>query len=177
MDWNRPELEKRDANYAPLSPVSFLSRAARFFGNRVAVIDRERQFTYREFDARCRRLASALSKAGVGPGDTVSVVAANVLAHLEVHYAVPMLGAVLNPINIRLDAPTIAFTLEHGEAKVILVDSEFHAAVGPALEQVDQPLLVIDIADEETGGMPRLGEVEYEDFLLTGDPDFTGPIN
>ncbi len=175
MDWNRPELEKRDANYAPLSPVSFLSRAARFFGNRVAVIDRERQFTYREFDARCRRLASALSKAGVGPGDTVSVVAANVLAHLEVHYAVPMLGAVLNPINIRLDAPTIAFTLEHGEAKVILVDSEFHAAVGPALEQVDQPLLVIDIADEETADMPRLGEIEYEDFLLTGDPDFTGP--
>ena len=175
MDWNRPELEKRDANYAPLSPVSFLSRAARFFGNRVAVIDRERQFTYREFDARCRRLASALSKAGVGPGDTVSVVAANVLAHLEVHYAVPMLGAVLNPINIRLDAPTIAFTLEHGEAKVILVDSEFHAAVGPALEQVGQPLLVIDIADEETADMPRLGEIEYEDFLLTGDPDFTGP--
>jgi fatty-acyl-CoA synthase len=175
MDWNRPELEKRDANYAPLSPVSFLSRAARFFGNRVAVIDRERQFTYREFDARCRRLASALSKAGVGPGDTVSVVAANVLAHLEVHYAVPMLGAVLNPINIRLDAPTIAFTLEHGEAKVILVDSEFHAAVGPALEQVGQPLLVIDIADEETAGMPRLGEIEYEDFLLTGDADFKGP--
>jgi fatty-acyl-CoA synthase len=175
MDWNRPELEKRDANYAPLSPVSFLSRAARFFGDRVAVIDRERQFTYREFDARCRRLASALSKAGVGPGDTVSVVAANVLAHLEVHYAVPMLGAVLNPINIRLDAPTIAFTLEHGEAKVILVDSEFHAAVGPALEQVGQPLLVIDIADEETAGMPRLGEIEYEDFLLTGDADFKGP--
>jgi fatty-acyl-CoA synthase len=175
MDWNRPELEKRDANYAPLSPVSFLSRAARFFGNRVAVIDRERQFTYREFDARCRRLASALSKAGVGPGDTVSVVAANVLAHLEVHYAVPMLGAVLNPINIRLDAPTIAFTLEHGEAKVILVDSEFHSAVGPALEQVGQPLLVIDIADEETADMPRLGEIEYEDFLLTGDADFTGP--
>ena len=174
MDWNRPELEKRDANYAPLSPVSFLSRAARFFGNRVAVIDRERQFTYREFDARCRRLASALSKAGVGPGDTVAVVAANVLAHLEVHYAVPMLGAVLNPINIRLDAPTIAFTLEHGEAKVILVDSEFHAAVGPALEQVGQPLLVIDIADEETADMPRLGEIEYEDFLLTGDPDFNG---
>ena len=175
MDWNRPELEKRDANYARLSPVSFLSRAARFFGSRIAVIDRERQFTYREFDARCRRLASALSKAGVGPGDTVAVVAANVLAHLEVHYAVPMLGAVLNPINIRLDAPTIAFTLEHGEAKVILVDSEFHGAVGPALEQVSQPLLVIDIADEETGDMPRLGEIEYEDFLLTGDPDFTGP--
>ena len=175
MDWNRPELEKCGANYAPLSPVSFLARAARFFGNRVAVIDRERQFTYREFDARCRRLASALSKVGVGPGDTVSVVAANVLALLEVHYAVPMLGAVLNPINIRLDAPTIAFTLEHGEAKVILVDSEFHGAVGPALEQVEQQLLVIDISDEETAGMPRLGEIEYEDFLLTGDADFTGP--
>ena len=175
MDWNRPELEQCDANYAPLTPVSFLARAARYFGDRIAVIDRERRFTYREFDTRCRRLASALSKAGVGPGDTVSVVAANILAHLEVHYAVPMLGAVLNPINIRLDATTIAFTLEHGEAKVILADQEFHAAVKPALEQVRQTVLVIDIADQETADVPKLGEIEYEDFLLQGDPDFQGP--
>ncbi len=172
MDWNRPELEKCDANFAPLTPVSFLDRAARFFGDRIAVIDRDRQFTYRAFDQRCRQLASALAKAGVGRGDTVSIVASNVLAMLEAHYAVPMLGAVLNPINIRLDTPTIAFTLNHGEAKVLLADREFYDAVQPALAAVEQPLLVIDIADEETMDAPHFGDTEYEDFLETGDPAF-----
>jgi len=174
MDWNRPELEKCAANYAQLTPVSFLKRAATFFGDRIAVIDRHRQFTYREFDARCRRLASALAKAGIGRGDTVSILAANVPALLEAHYAVPMLGAVLNPINIRLDAPTIAFTLEHGEAKIILADREFHAHVAPALEQLQTKLTVIDIADPETEGMPHYGNVEYEDFIASGDPTFDG---
>lgn len=174
MDWNRPELAKCDANFATLTPISFLKRAATFFAERVAVIDRERQFTYREFDARCRRLASALSKAGIGRGDTVSIIAANVPALLEAHYAVPMLGAVLNPINIRLDAPTIAFTLEHGEAKIILADREFHAAVAPALEQLKSKIIVVDIADPETSDMLHFGNIEYEDFIASGDPTFEG---
>ncbi len=174
MDWNRPELERCDANFAPLTPVSFLARATRYFGERMAVVDRERQFTYRAFGQRCRQLASALHKAGVGPGDTVSIVASNVLAMLEAHYAVPMLGAVLNPINIRLDAPTIAFTLNHSEAKVLLADREFHDAVQPALADVEQAPLVIDIADPETADAPPYGNTEYEDFLATGDPDFQG---
>ncbi|MGI9479612.1 MAG: acyl-CoA synthetase [Hyphomicrobiaceae bacterium] len=174
MDWNRPELEKCDANYVPLTPVSFLRRAATFFADRIAVIDRERQFTYREFDGRCRRLASALSKAGIQRGDTVAIIAANVPALLEAHYAVPMLGAVLNPINIRLDAATIAFTLEHGEAKLILADREFHAAVAPALEQAKTKPIVVDIADPETGDMPNFGNIEYEAFIASGDPEFIG---
>ena len=174
MDWNRPELAKCDANYVPLTPVSFLRRAATFFADRIAVIDRERQFTYREFDARCRRLASALTKAGIGRGDTVAIIAANVPALLEAHYAVPMIGAVLNPINIRLDAATIAFTLDHGEAKLILADREFHNAVAPALAQATFKPVVVDIADPETGDMPNFGNIEYEDFIASGDPDFVG---
>lgn len=174
MDWNRPELEKCDANYVPLTPISFLRRAATFFADRVAVIDRDRQFTYREFDARCRRLASALSKAGIKRGDTVAIIAANVPALLEAHYAAPMLGAVLNPINIRLDAATIAFTLDHGEAKLILADREFHAAVAPALTQATVKPIVVDIADPETGDMPHFGNVEYEAFIASGDPEFLG---
>ncbi|MFY0615262.1 MAG: AMP-binding protein, partial [Hyphomicrobiaceae bacterium] len=174
MDWNRPELEKCDANYVPLTPISFLRRAATFFADRIAVIDRDRQFTYREFDARCRRLASALSKAGIKRGDTVAIIAANVPALLEAHYAVPMLGAVLNPINIRLDAATIAFTLDHGEAKLILADREFHAAVAPALTQATVKPIVVDIADPETGDMPHFGNVEYEAFIASGDPKFLG---
>ncbi|MCB1511418.1 MAG: AMP-binding protein, partial [Hyphomicrobiaceae bacterium] len=109
MDWQRPELAKGPANYVPLSPIAFLRRAATFFADRTAVIDRDRRFTYAEFYARTRRLAHALSKAGVGRGDTVAILAANVPALLEAHYAVPMLGAVLNPVNIRLDAAAIAF--------------------------------------------------------------------
>ena len=172
MNWERPELAKCDANYLPLTPVSFLRRAAKFFANRIAVIDRERQFTYAEFDRRCRQLASALSKAGIGRGDTVSIICANVPALLEAHYAAPMIGAVLNPINIRLDAATIAFTLDHGEAKLVLADREFHGETAAALAQATTKPIVIDIADPETGDMAQFGNVEYEDFLASGDPDF-----
>ena len=147
----RPELRKRSANFVPLSPISFLKRAAEFFGERTAVIHGNRRFTYREFYARARRLAHALTKAGIRRGDTVAILAANVPAMLEAHYAVPMIGAVLNPINIRLDAPLIAFTLEHGEAKLLLADREFHATIAPALETLGAARpIVIDIADAET---------------------------
>ena len=159
MDWDRPELSKCDANHVALSPIAFLHRAATFFARRTAVIDRERRFTYAEFYARTRRLAHALTKAGVGRGDTVAIVAANVPALLEAHYAVPMIGAVLNPINIRLDPATIRFCLEHGEAKLLLADREFHDAVQPALDGMENKPIVVDIADVETdGGEPAGGD-------------------
>ena len=174
MDWNRPELAKCAANYVPLTPVSFLKRAARIFAGRTAVIDRERSFTYAEFDGRCRRFASALTKAGIGRGDTVAILASNVTAMLEAHFAVPMIGAVLNPINIRLDAATIASTLDHGEARLLLADREFHGTIAPALELAATKPIVIDIADPETGDMPKFGNIEYEDFIASGDPGFEG---
>src|SRR3990172_1105589 len=171
---DRPELEKRPANFVALSPVSFLKRAAEFFCDRVAVIHGARQFTYREFYARARQLAHALTKAGVKPGDTVAILAANTPAMLEAHYAAPMIGAMLNPINIRLDAPLVAFCLEHGEAKLLLADREFHASVAPALERLGAKRpIVVDIADAETAGAPRFGSVEYEDFIADGDAAFT----
>jgi fatty-acyl-CoA synthase len=172
----RPELRKRSANFVTLTPVSFLNRAADFFGERLAVIHGEHRFTYREFRDRVRRLAHALAKAGIKRGDTVAILAANCPALLEAHYAVPMLGAVLNPINIRLDAPLIAFCLEHGEAKLLLADREFHATIAPALERrgAERPI-VIDIADAETAGAPALGGVEYEDFIAGADPQSVHP--
>jgi long-chain acyl-CoA synthetase len=170
---DRPELRKRSANFVPLSPVSFLARAAEFFGERVAIVHGERRFTYRQFYARARQLAHALTKAGIKRGDTVAILAANTPAMLEAHYAAPMIGAVLNPINIRLDAPLVAFCLEHGEAKLLLADREFHATVAPALEMLGSKRpIVIDIADAETAGAPHFGGVEYEDFIADGDPAF-----
>jgi len=172
MNYDRPELAKRPANYVPLSPVSFLARAAKFFGGRTAVVHGDRHFTYGQFHARACRLAHALTKAGVRRGDTVAILAANIPAMLEAHYAVPMIGAVLNPINIRLDAALIAFCLDHGEAKVLLADREFHSTIAPALKLAKAPPIVIDIADGETGDAPHFGNVEYEDFIAAGDPDF-----
>jgi fatty-acyl-CoA synthase len=172
----RPELRKRSANFVALTPVSFLNRAADFFGDRLAVVHGERRYTYREFRDRARRLAHALAKAGIRRGDTVAILAANSPALLEAHYAVPMLGAVLNPINVRLDAPLIAFCLEHGEAKLFLADREFHATIAPALDRLgSRRPIVIDIADAETAGTPAFGGVEYEGFLAAGDPNSVHP--
>ncbi len=171
MTIERPELRKRAANFVALSPVSFLARAADFFGDRLAVIHGGRRFTYAEFYARARRLAHALTKAGIKRGDTVAILAANVPAMLEAHYAAPMIGAVLNPINVRLDAPLIAFCLEHGEAKLFLADREFHATIAPALAKLGAKRpIVVDIADAETAGAPSFGGVEYESFIASGDP-------
>ena len=172
----RPELRKRHANFVALSPVSFLKRAADFFGDRTAVIHGSRRFTYREFYGRARRLAHALTKAGIKRGDTVAILAANTPAMLEAHYAAPMIGAILNPINIRLDAPLIAFCLEHGEARLFLADREFHAAIAPALAKLGPKRpIVVDIADSETEGAPSFGSVEYESFIADGDPEFSYP--
>jgi fatty-acyl-CoA synthase len=171
----RPELAKNKANYVPLSPVSFLARAASFFPDRIAVVHGAVRHTYAQFHARARRLAHALAEAGVRRGDTVAIMAANTPAMLEAHFAVPMLGAVLNPINIRLDPAAIAFCLEHGEAKVFLADREYHATIEPALGLLKSPIKVIDIADVETAGTPKLSDTEYEDFIAAGDPEFAYP--
>jgi fatty-acyl-CoA synthase len=155
--------------------VSFLTRAASIFGDRAAIVHGARRITYAQMLTRCRQLASALARRGVGRGDTVAILAANTPALLEAHYAVPMLGAVLNPINIRLDPAAIAFCLQHGEAKVLLADREFATTITPALSQLDKKPLVIDIADSETAGAPSFGPLEYETFLGEGDPGFVWP--
>lgn len=180
MAEQRPELRKCAANYVPLTPVSFIARAAKFFPDRTAVIHGDRRLTYAEFYARTRQLAEALTKAGITRGDTVAILAPNIPAMLEAHYAVPMIGAVLNPINIRLDAASIAFCLTHGEAKLFLADREFHGTIAPALDLLgDKRPIVIDIADVETADAPRFGGVEYESFIAGGDPNFawSGPAD
>src|SRR5882724_3089586 len=157
-------LGRAPANFAPLTPLGFLPRTAEIHPERVAVIHGDRRITYRDFDARARRLASALVRRGIGPGDTVSALLPNVPA---------MLGAVLNTINTRLDARTIAYILEHGEAKVLLTDREYAATVGPALERLGTKPLVIEVDDPlYQGPGERLGEVEYDAFLATGSGDF-----
>ncbi len=161
------------ANDVPLTPLSFLSRSAEVHPERVAIIHGERRLSYREFYARARRLASALERHGIRAGDTVSAMLPNVPAMLDVHFGVPMLGAVLNTINTRLDARTVAYILEHGEAKALITDREFAGVIGPALKQVKRRLLVIDVDDPLYDGPgPRVGSVEYEDFIAQGSPDF-----
>ncbi len=170
-------MNKNKANYAPMTPVGFLRRAATVFPDKAAVIHGQRIYNYREFYERSCRLASALSKRGIGHGDTVAVMAPNVPAMLEAHYAVPMLGAVLNPLNTRLDSGTIAFILEHGEAKALIADKEYSAAVRQALDRLESPPLMIDIDDTPVAGGEPPGEVDYEDLLTEGDPtaDFCEP--
>jgi fatty-acyl-CoA synthase len=165
-------LDKNGANYVPLTPIAFLLRSAAVYPNRTAVIHGEQRYRWRETLERCRRLASALTKRGIGRGDTVAVIAPNVPALFEAHFGVPMAGAVLNAINIRLDADTIAFILKHGEAKALVTDTEFSPAIKEALRRLDAKPVVIDIADAQGPGGDRLGEMDYEAFLASGDADF-----
>ena len=169
------DLHRREANHVALSPLSYLQRSAAVFPDAPAVIH-DRRYSYREFAARCRRLASAFTRRGFTLGDTIAVMAPNVPALLEAHYGVPMFGGVLNALNIRLDPGSIAFILEHGEAKAIIVDREFSPVIAEALKRIDRKLLVIDHDDpltEAQGGRrgPCLGTVEYEAFLAEGDPE------
>ena len=129
-------MDKNSANFVPLTPVSFLRRAAAVYPDKLAVIHGQRSYSYKEFQKRCCRLASALSRRGIGPGDTVAIMAPNIPAMLEAHYGVLMLGAVLNPLNIRLDSKAIAFILQHGEAKVLISDREFAPIVTNALDEL-----------------------------------------
>ena len=172
-------LERNSANFRPLTPLLFLRRSAVVYPNKPAIIYDGKTITYGEFYRRCRRFASALVRRGVGRGDTVAVLAPNVPALLEAHFAVPMIGAVLNALNYRLDAKAIAFCLQHGEAKVIITDKEFSEPVGGALTLLgDRAPMVIDIDDRSyTGAGKLLGQTNYEQFLQEGNPDFawTGP--
>src|SRR5258705_2760991 len=166
-------LDKVAANYQPLTPLSFLERAARVFPAHTAIIHGRQRIDYASFYTRARRLASALAKQGIRKGDTVAVILANTPPMLEAHYGVPMLGAVLNALNTRLDAAAIAFMLEHGAAKILITDPEFSATVGDALKLLKKKPLVIDYDDKEfPQGGARLGKIEYEKFLKSGDPDF-----
>ena len=166
------DLDRVPANHQPLTPLGYLDRAAGAFPDQVAVIHGPLRRSYAALYARCRRLASALSRQGLGRGDTVAVMLANTPAMIECHYGVPMTGAVLNTLNTRLDAAAIAFCLAHGEAKVLITDREFSRTIKPALEQLKNPPRVIDYDDPEYDGPgERLGETEYEDFLAAGDPD------
>jgi len=167
------DLDKNPANHQPLSPLSFLKRSAEVYPEKLAVVHGKIRTNYAAFYARCRKLASALSERGIGLGDTVSVIAPNIPAMLELHYAVPMVGAVLNTMNIRLDAAIIGFMLDHGEAKALFVDREFSALGKEALANAKVTPFVIDIDDPEYDGAgERIGEIEYEAFLAKGDAHF-----
>jgi fatty-acyl-CoA synthase len=166
-------LERVAANYQPLTPLSFLERSAATFPDRTAIIHGRQRVSYALFYARARRLASALAGQGIRKGDTVAVMLANTPPMLEAHYAIPMLGAVINALNTRLDAAALAFMLEHGGAKILITDREFSATVKAALGLLKKKPLVIDYDDREfaqTGA--RLGRIDYEKFLKGGDPAF-----
>jgi fatty-acyl-CoA synthase len=164
-------LDKNAANFVPLTPTGFLRRAAEVYPQRTAVIYGERRQSWRETLERCRRLASALERQGIGRGDTVAVMSPNLPEGFEATFGVPMAGAVLNALNIRLDADTIAFILKHGEAKVLITDSEFAPVIKQALSRLDTKPLVVDLVDPTAPG-ERLGNIDYEAFLATGDPGF-----
>jgi len=167
------DLPRNAANYQPLTPLTFLERAASVFGGRTAIVHGKSKYTYGEFYARARKLASALAGRGLKRGDTVAVMLANTPPMLEAHYGVPMAGAVLNTLNTRLDAAALAFILDHGEAKLLITDREFAPVVKETLKLAKAKPFVIDYDDPEfpqTG--EKLGAIEYEDFIAGGDPDY-----
>ena len=167
------DLDRNPANYQPLTPLTFLARAAAVFPERTAVVHGDLRRNYRDFYARSRRLASALERAGIGRGETVSVMMANTPAMLECHYGVPMCGAVLNTLNTRLDAAILAFTLDHAETRALIVDREFAGLMREALAMAKARPLVIDYDDPVYDGPgERLGATEYEAFLSSGDPAY-----
>ncbi len=167
-------LDKTPANFVPLTPLSFLARSAAVYPDHVSAVYEGRLFTWSETNARCRRFASFLAGRNIGRGDTVAAMLPNVPAMNEVHFAVPMAGAVLNALNIRLDAASIAFQLDHGGAKLILVDPEFSGVIAEALTLMRGPKpSVIDVDDQAFTGGKRIGELEYEVALSQGDPGFT----
>ena len=166
------DLDRNSANYAPLSPLSLIDRAAAVYPDHPSLIHETRRFTWRETYARCRRLADALAKKGIGLGDTVAVMASNTPEMYEASFAVAMTGGVINTLNVRLDADAIAFCLEHGEAKVLLTDTEFAPTIEGALGKLKRRPFTVDIDDPAYPGGKRIGDVEYEAFIADGDPDF-----
>ncbi|MFZ5522090.1 MAG: acyl-CoA synthetase [Pseudomonadota bacterium] len=169
------DLPRTPANHAPLSPLSFIERTAEVYPRRLAIVHGDLRQTWAQTYARCRRLASALQRRGIGRNDTVAVMLPNTPAMVEAHFGIPMAGAVLNTLNTRLDAPTLAFMLDHGEAKAVLVDAEYAALMAEAikLRQSATPLLVVDVEDPLYGGpVQHIGSIGYESLLTEGDPAF-----
>ena len=169
-------LDKNNANFVPLTPLSFLKRSAEVYPQKTSIIHGKRVYNWEQTYKRSLQFASALSKHGIGKNDTVSVLSFNTPEIYEAHYAVPMIGAVLNTINIRLDVETISYILEHSEAKVLITDTELSLTVKKSLEKLNKDILIIDIVDEMAvlpeGSGERLGKYEYEEFLNSGDPEF-----
>lgn len=170
-------LDKNDANFQSLTPLTFLEWAARVYPEKTAVIHGDDRYSWSTFNERCRRLASALAKQGIRQGDAVSVMSPNAPAMLEAHYGVPMTGAVLNTLNYRLDAETLAFTLGHAETKILITDREYSQVIADALAiHGDPDLLVIDVDDPMAVGGELIGDMTYEAFLGAGDPDYVPHI-
>jgi fatty-acyl-CoA synthase len=170
-------LDKNKANYVPLSPLSFLERSAQVHPKLTSVVYEDHSFTWAETYARARRFASMLAKRGIGRGDTVAAMLPNVPAMYEAHFAIPMVGAVINALNTRLDAPALAFMLDHGEAKVLLVDPEHAQVMEDAMRQMKGPKpFVIDVDDKAFSGGQRIGEIEYESWIAQGDPKFSWSV-
>ena len=166
-------LDKNPANYVPLTPLTFIERSAYIYPERVATIHGARRYTWRQEYQRSRRLASALAAQGVGAGDTVAAMLNNTPEMFECHFGVPMCGAVLNTLNTRLDAETIAFMLNHGEAKVLIADREYSPMVKKALAELGREILVVDVDDAEYSGPgERLGSIDFEAFIASGNPDY-----
>ena len=172
MDPYGKGLDRNEANYTPLTPVSFLAKAAYVYPDRVAVIHGGLRRTWRDVYSRSRQLAAALQKRGIGRGDTVAAMLPNVPAMIELHFGPAMIGAVLNTLNTRLDAEAIAFMLDHGEAKVLFTDAEFSPTIKAALRLAKAKPLVIDVDDALYEGGERVGAIEYEAFIAAGDPQF-----
>ena len=174
MNHYETNLDKNDANYVPLTPLSFLERAKDIYPNYEAVVYESRKYTWSEVYKRCVKFASALDKIGIKTGDTVSVLAFNTPEIFEAHYSIPMVGAVINAINTRLDSKTISYILNHSEAKVLIVDRQFHDVIKKALEDVKQEIKIIDIDDKDANlkDSKAIGSLEYEDFLNTGDETY-----
>ncbi|MDA7688196.1 acyl-CoA synthetase [Pelagibacteraceae bacterium] len=169
-------LDKNDANFVPLTPLSFLKRSAEVYPHKTSIVHGDRIYNWEQTYKRSLQFASALSKHGIGKNDTVSILSFNTPEIYEAHYAVPMIGAVLNTINIRLDVETVAYILEHSEAKALITDTELSPTVKKSLEKLNKDILVIDIVDSlanlPEGSGDRLGKYEYEEFLSQGDQDF-----
>ena len=168
-------LDKNNANYVPLSPLSFLDRTKDIYPNYEAIVYESRSYTWKEVYTRCVKFASALDKLGVKIGDTVSVMAFNTPEIFETHYSIPMVGAVINAINTRLDANTISYILDHSDAKVLIVDRQFHEVINNALKNVKNKIHIIDIDDKDvdSSSFKKIGEYEYEGFLETGDENYS----
>ena len=167
-------LDKNNANFVPLTPLTFLERAKDIYPNYEALVYEDRKYTWSEIYKRCTQFASALEKIGIGKGDTVSVMACNTPEIFEAHYSVPMTGAVLNTINIRLDSKTVSYILEHSDAKVLIVDRQFHEVVKKALLSIKKKIKIIDIHDKyaDQSKLSKIGELEYEEFLKSGDSNY-----